>query len=357
MSTPRGYSSNRDLSEAFHDFLAACARFVFGIGTAATIIAAALLIFNASQLAGGADAATLATAAANVEMFRKVLLVGVLGMAIGSTYLFWGEEILGAIQLILAGIMYFVPLLLAETIAGASPTPPAHNALLALQHGGIALGVIGFVVLVVDVANRTRERIQNGTRADQLKYGKGVKEESDRQNVFLGKCWQLPFCRKFVREKCPIYHSRRTCWKEKVGCMCEEEVIRQAMANRTIPKDQLLAANMIPRNARLTFDQKKERCRSCVIYNEHQRHKYRAILPLVVLFFAGFYLLFRLPLLTGTQRVVGRLDELIHVGTLGATGGHQTPGVFVEMLLIVLVIVMLSYAMKVLEFMIFRLKI
>ena len=58
--------------------------------------------------------------------------------------------------------------------------------------------------------------------------------------------------------------------------MCEEDVIRGAMEGRVISKDALVAATMIPRNNKLTIAQKKERCKTCVIYNEHQKHKYRA---------------------------------------------------------------------------------
>src|SRR5205823_3893098 len=123
-------------------------------------------------------------------------------------------------------------------------------------------------------------------KKDTLKYGKGIKEEQNIRNTFMGKCWQLPYCRKFVRERCLIYHSRRTCWKERVGCMCEEEVIRNAMENRTIPKDAVAAAKYIPVNNRITMAQKRERCRQCVIFNEHLKHQYRLFLPVTVAAFA-----------------------------------------------------------------------
>src|SRR5262249_14119457 len=151
---------------------------------------------------------------------------------------------------------------------------------------------VGLGAVLFDVITRVRIRVREGARADQLKYGKGVKEEKDIRNVLLGRCWQLPYCRKFVRERCPIYHARRTCWKERVGCMCEESVIRNAMSGRVIPADAVAAAKFIPQNHKLTMEQKKERCRQCVIYLEHQKHKYKLAMPAAIGGMAVVYIVF-----------------------------------------------------------------
>jgi hypothetical protein len=227
----------------------------------------------------------------------------------------------------------------------------------AVQQGGMIYGMIAVGVTVADVLMRVKDRAKVGTKMDQLKYGRGVKEEKDKQNILLGKCWQLPFCRKFVRERCPIYHAKTTCWKELVGCMCEESVIRNAMENRPIPKDALLAAQMIPRNNKLTMAQKRERCKTCVIYNEHQRHKYKVYMPLTFLGFAGVYILLRTPLLAATEALLSNINGVVQTGTLGHAAQFVPPHAFVEMLLIVVFIVALSYTMKVLEYMIFKAKV
>jgi hypothetical protein len=227
-----------------------------------------------------------------------------------------------------------------------------------LQTGGLLFGVIAIVVLVGDISSRAKDRFRVGAKADQLKYGKGVKEEGDKQNVFMGKCWQLPFCRKFVREKCPIYHSKRTCWRELVGCMCEEEVIRGAMENRVISKDALVAATMIPRNNKLTAGQKKERCKTCVIYNEHQKHKYRASVWGVLAGSVGLYFLLHYPLLLATKGLIGGMSKVLngmmyHPDAAAAAAADW----FAEGLLIVFFILGISYAMKLLEYLIFTLKV
>jgi flagellar biogenesis protein FliO len=239
-----------------------------------------------------------------------------------------------------------------------SNNSPAYGAALsAIQLGGSVYGLIAIVVTAADVIVRVKSRAKNGVKSEQLKYGRGVKEESDRQNVLLGKCWQLPFCRKFVRERCPIYHAKRTCWKELVGCMCEEAIIRNSMENRPIPKDELLAAQMIPRNNKLTIAQKKERCRSCVIFNEHQRHKYKVYMPAVVLGYVAAYILLRVPLLAATEALLTAINKVVQASTLNRGGNFTPPHAFVEMLLAVFFVIALSYSMKILEFAIFRAKV
>jgi hypothetical protein len=219
------------------------------------------------------------------------------------------------------------------------------------------LGAISLLVLAIDGFSKMRVRSRQGWKADQLRYGKGVKEEVDRQNVFMGKCWQLPFCRKFVRERCPIYHARRTCWRELTGCMCEEEVIRNAMENKPIPKDQLMAATYIPRNMKLSVEQKKERCRSCVIYNEHQKHKYKVAMPATLLGFAAVYGLFHAPLISIVSGFITMLDRIIGKVTLAQKTTLDQPTLFQELLLACFMIVLLAYAMKVLEYLFFKLKV
>lgn len=344
-----------DLSEGFQEFLDGAAKLVFWLGALATLISVGLLVFTCFRVGDAAAGAAMADAAKNVQVLQKILMAGTLALAIGASVTFWGEEILGAILLVVAGALYFAPLYMPSFLQNSSDQV-VGQAMGALQQSGSLLGTIALIVLLVDITGRVRDRVKTGTKADQLKYGKGVKEEKGTQNVFLGKCWQMPFCRKFVRERCPIYHSKRTCWKELVGCMCEEQVIRNAMENKPIPKDALLAHKMIPRNHRLTDAQKKERCHSCVIYNEHQRQKYKASVPVIVGGFLLGYAVLHGVLIGITANVLDNINKVVQKGTLGAAT-YSPPPFFVEMLLAVMFVVALTYTMKIVEFLIFRAKV
>ncbi|CAN5403141.1 hypothetical protein BH11ARM1_BH11ARM1_10860 [soil metagenome] len=346
-------SRGTDLADTFQEFLGGCAKFLLGAGGLAMLIGLGFVIFTATS----ADKTQTAAALHNVEIFKTMLSIGALAVAVGGSFLFWGEEIFVGVQLMGAALMYFFPLYF-PMIVGQPPNPQVYGACAAaIQEGGTIYGLVAIIVTIADIIVRTRDRMKNGAKADQLKYGRGVKEEKDRQNIILGKCWQLPYCRKFVRERCPIFHAKTTCWKELVGCMCEEAVIRNAMENRPIPKDALLAGNMIPRNNKLTVAQKRERCRSCVIYNEHQRHKYKVYMPALVGGFVVAYVLLRIPLLAATSELLGQINGVVKAGSLGHAAEFAPPQAFVEMLLAVFFIIGLTYSMKTLEFMIFKAKI
>jgi len=358
----RGDGSSRGLSEAFHDFLTAAAKLMMYLGLVLGLGSVIFLIYTASVFNGGGGGnASEPQALSNIDLFHKLVIAGLMAAGVGSTFLFWGEELLGAIQVVLAALLYFAPLILTSALGIQAENRVVQASLGTIQSGGMIFGILAIGVLVVDIANRMKMRVQQGAKADQLKYGKGIKEEKDRQNVFLGKCWQLPFCRKFVRERCPIYHAKRTCWREQVGCMCEEQVIRDAMEGKVIPKDQVAAANYIPQNNKLTVQQKRDRCKQCVIYNEHQKHKYRAALPATILFFAVFYLIFRGILLGATEGIVRSMNGI--VGRLTFTNPNSkgpesiVSQPFQELLLICVLIILLAYALKLLEYLIFKLKI
>jgi hypothetical protein len=360
MSKARGIgpAPTREISEGLVEFLSGVARLLMIAGAIALIIGAGFLIYTCVIFSGSPAPTNIDQALNNIGIFDKFVLGGVLALGVSSTYLFWGESILAGIQLVSAAFLYLSPLILTSAGLVTGDSKPAAAALESLSRGGLLLGLIGIAVLVIDLSIRAKTRARQGWKLDQLRYGKGVKEEVDRHNVFLGKCWQLPFCRKFVRERCPIYHARRTCWKELTGCMCEEEVIRNAMESKPIPKDALMASTYIPRNMKLTFEQKRERCKSCVIYNEHQKHKYKALMPTILLAFAGVYLGLHTVLIRAVGGIIGTLDQLMGKALLrpGAAQLEQ-PTAFKELLLVCLLIVGLAYAMKLLEYVIFKLKV
>ncbi|MBM3495515.1 MAG: hypothetical protein FJX72_14510 [Armatimonadetes bacterium] len=187
----------------------------------------------------------------------------------------------------------------------------------------LILIVPGVGLAVYDIIRRVLES-SRGERVDltSMQYGGGTKEIAPAGDAIIGAlaaCWQLPFCRESLRVRCPIYHLKRRCWRERVGCMCEEATIRQSLAHffdvapktgnldfatglevggaaqtessvPTGPKSDVIRVPeirkdqvRIPYNRTMPAQGKRERCRNCVIYNEHQRHKYQITAPIIVL--------------------------------------------------------------------------
>lgn len=366
---PQKFGPASDLEDTFGGILDAVAKICLYGGLLAMLVGVIFLLTTYQVFAGGGSEASIAQGMNNIELLSKVLFAGCVCAMVGSTYIWWGEETLGVFQLLVGGALWSTPLWVPSMLGSGNGkgAEVAGKAIGAVSMGGTIFAGLAIIVLVVDIAIRVKQRAQQGSKSDQLKYGKGVKEEDAPKNVLMGKCWQLPFCRKFVREACPIYHAKRTCWREKVGCMCEEEVIRKAMTGTntgTISKDSVAAARFIPVNNRLTMEQKKERCRMCVIYNEHQKHKYKLWLPVVVAGFALFYVLFRTQLIETTGTIMTRMDRLVSGLTLSsqktptaAAAAQSGNAAFTEILLICLMIVILAYVLKMLEYVIFKLKI
>jgi hypothetical protein len=237
-----------------------------------------------------------------------------------------------------------------------------QQAMGSLSFAGLVLGTGAIVYQLVDVSIRVRQRIKYGGREEALKQTEVKEEEDEVRNVFFGKCWQLPFCRKFIRQSCPIFHSRRTCWRERVGCMCEESVILDALQGKVIPRDSLAAAKYIPVNTRLSAEQKAERCRNCVIYNEHQRHKYQLLLPAAIALTALAYIVLHDGLLHGVHRALLDIDSAFSkfAFTTAETGKQAVataPGFMDEVMLILAMLFVLAQLVKAIEFAVFKLKI
>ncbi|MCH7945037.1 MAG: hypothetical protein IIC73_03360 [Armatimonadetes bacterium] len=327
------------------------------------LVSVSLLVYTASAGPAGTDQ-MIQQAQSNVAMFGRLALIGGMAGAAGLTWILWGEETLGVLQVIVGAALYFSPTFLPGMF-GMKANPIVESALQAIATAGAPIAVIGVLVIVTDLIIRMKTRVQEGARANQLKFGRGMREERDIRNVFLGKCWQLPYCRKFVRERCPIYHSRRTCWKEQVGCMCEESVIQNAMEGKVIPSDIIAAAKYIPRNARLTPGQKFERCKVCVIYNEHQKHKYQLALPTAALVLVGLYLALRIPIRAQVNVVLEKIDSVMSRATLGVSTtadsdiSSLTAGIipYAEVIMVACSLIIFAYMVRLIEYVFFKLQI
>ncbi len=355
-------SPKEGLGDGLMNLLDGLARFLFYIGLLAGLIGVGFLIYTYMQSSNAPADKVLQ----NIQTFSKVGIIGMLAGALGAAWVFWGEETVGPLILIVAAAMYTAPFYMPAMAPTASAE--GEGAITAVAQSAYGPAAVAIFVIILEVTARLRLRAMQGAKAETMKYGRGLKEERDVRNVFLGKCWQLPYCRKFVRERCPIYHARRTCWKERVGCMCEESVIRNAMEGKVIPSDMVAAAKFIPKNSKLTPSQKAERCRQCVIYNEHQKHKYKLYVASAFGGIGATYILIREPAGEQIKKVLMRADSSLDDITL-SQGEENTPdpeakvtsidqGVipYHEIMLVVLAVVALAYAIRLIEWATFRMK-
>lgn len=361
---PQNFNNN-PIGDSAAGFMDGLAKALFYGGAVATVIGVGILLYQIFG-SGTAGSEAIEQALKYQDYFRMAALWGVLSMSLGAAWLFWGEEVAGPIMLIIGLALAFAQAYMPAAL-GSGANQLNTNAVNFLSQSGYPAILVGIILIVADVITRARIRMIEGAKAEQMKYGKGMKEERDVRDVFMGKCWQLPYCRKFVRERCPIYHTKRTCWKERVGCMCEESVIKTAMEGKTLSKDMVAAAKFIPQNSKLSAAAKAERCRQCVIYNEHQKHKYKLFLPIIVVGVAAIYIGLR-PVLAGVIQGGLQTIDNIYKGVTLQNGKPVDPSVqatsitggtipYNEIILFVLTLVAMAYAIKVLEFLVWKLKV
>lgn len=365
MKPSKGYSPQRNAGETFWQLLEGVARGLLTLGAIAAIGAIGLLAYYHITFSGQNPPSQVAQASDLIRTFSKILTAGMIAAGLGVLIKYWREEGPAGIFMAFGLLTTFIPTILSA-VTGATPDPKLATTRVAglaaaeIQQGGILGLILGAAALIIAVGGTMRDRIRHGAKADAMKYGKGVKAETI-QNVLMGKCWQLPYCRKFVRERCPIFHAKRTCWKERVGCMCEESVIQNALQGSTIPKDSLTAAKYIPQNRQISLEQKKERCRQCVIYNEHQRHKYRVAVPGIFLGLIAGYLIFKPALLNLLNVLLSKTDSLVASVTFSKSGGVanriEEMSYVKEGLLICLMFITLAYLLKLAEYLFFEKKI
>lgn len=382
------------------------ARNVFYIGLIPTVGLIGYLLYGlfTGQLANTAHNKLDAHAVELISQLSTWLNISLVVTLIASLFIFYEYESFGIILVSLAaflafGLRFVVEFLFSSDSARLTAGHASQALFQELRLAAIIIGAPGAFLVIRDLITRI---VDSRSRQDltHVTYGKEVGKQEDRPQALIGAfaaCWQLPFCRDGIRVKCPIYHARTKCWKERVGCMCEENIILLAMGGEDkekghdmtgagsggfVPIGDLLTQNAektraailtrpgprgvrIPTNPHISDAAKRERCRNCVIYNEHQRQKYSFLsgpvtLIVPVLVFWQFQ-----TLLSIMGSLLSNLDSIIaHFSFTGQSGGaseitrNLSGNLPVETVLIIcMTLVLMTWAQRFLEFCVFKIKI
>lgn len=388
----------------------------------------------------------------NIHLIGTILSVASVVDVLCLTVCCWRDEGVGYLLFGIAAMLYAGMPPITQAVLDARGFKASNASGMALQMlAGLAwiylVPSIGFVL--VDFVRRLRAMSERAAiQRANMRYGADAQKvrTGKQRNVFLGRCWELPYCRDQVRVKCPIYIRRKgPCWWYKEGCMCEERIVLQAVidtdwrdktqgasqklglgqtgsesmaaatpkpappgahkpmipgaagsmypgstsprpmspgpmspgAMAPAPAGQRLSLNTAspapeshglgitaPTKRNLTQGQKRERCRNCIIYNEHQRQKYKALVWVAIIV---------LPLLLLANMswmgvmVKNIILTVAHLTSQFSLGGPNEAGkalsdatnvAAVEYIMIFcLGLVILSQVMKFIEFCCFKLKI
>jgi hypothetical protein len=194
-------------------------------------------------------------------------------------------------------------------------------------------------------------------------------EEQLGSRVYF-KCWQTPYCRDYLRMHCKAFRQKKACWRIKSGCYCDEGMILRALKKSNAGKipgfDQRFSeASGLKSN--LTAAQKRERCRQCFLYSVHQKQKYRMLSPIPFVIVAwllwqynGLVLGWLSTAMRLVDRFVSQVSFLPDAGKAVTNHWANAPSTSTTaewLFLICLALVVLTYMLRFLEFMIFDLQI
>ncbi len=263
------------------------------LGLAVTALAAAYVAYGVlTAFPGGqppADPALRAAVTARFALGLRALVWGAGILAIAGGWRFRGEAAAGYL-LALAGaaLLWGAPAAVPYLFPAGYPEGPLLLGDAARRSGALCAGV-GALLLIVHLAGRVGD-VLAGRRSRSVEVPHDP-EWVPRPGMVPLRCWQTGFCRPYVREFCPRFQEKTPCWRRKEGCFCEERIVFRARELRQGAADfyarMRTSLSGAPRT--LTPSEKRERCRTCPIYGEHQRFKYRLAVPFA--FAAAFAIL------------------------------------------------------------------
>lgn len=253
--------------------------YIGGAGVAASLIFLALQLFGGKEVAVTLGSKVVSNVNTAGLMFGVMLVIA----AFGGIFAIWTQKGAGIAMTAIGLLVYFgVPFLVRSQFGILGPnnnsmaTYAASQLISGCYIGGIGTAVIGLlkylievILWIVEMPDRMMQKANVGT---------GQQMEAAQQRVAqnanaLSPCWSLPFCREVIRKQCPAYLARKTCWKFKRGCYCDDEMIARIIRGESLEKIK----------APTKMSQlRKPPCGRCYIYMEHQSHKFRMISPLTI---------------------------------------------------------------------------
>ena len=360
------------------------------------------------QLANASAGPEAAHALVVIQQTSFWLNISLAVAIICSLFLYWDEDSLGYVLLGLGALLAFglkfsIDFLFSSDAAKLTNNPASLALLAEMKLAGMMIGVPGMLLVLKQLVQRVIDsRAQDLT---QVTYGKDTVKSNERPQALVGAfaaCWQLPFCRDALRPNCPIFLAKTKCWKEQVGCMCEENVMLLAMggedrssgvnlvaagegkapaAGGFVPIGDLITQNSqktrasmtfrttssgvkIPTNPHLSSMQKLRRCHNCIIFNEHQRQKYQLFsgpvtlaVPVIVMWQFQNLLALVESLMRGIDGMIGHLSFSGNANSAGSITQAINGSVPVESLILgCLTIVAMTWAQKILEYCVFKLR-
>lgn len=313
------------------------------------------------------------THARNLEMLTRVLIIASIVLSIGVLGRYYDRMEGGAALVVLGLALAFGMPFVIDSFGG--PEAGLPKALrefgnprgylksqfqfsgLAMTALGMAQLIIHAVLFVLDFKNRRPQ-----ANPEAQKTASQVRKTQDR---FLGKCWQLPFCRDTDKELCPVRHHGAPCWRHGRGCYCDQNIILAISGGEYAASRG--AAGYLSRSATVvrpkTLSEKREQCLQCPVYLHHQGQKLKLFTGLFFVALIGGLVFYWSSVKTLWPTAVHALGRATSGFTFGAEAG-KVPQWALELgnlqmymwfFMSIIFILVVAYALNAIEWILFRL--
>lgn len=302
----------------------------------------------------------------NLNIMGQIMAAsGALG-AICLVVVTYEEAAYAAIAGILGlGYMFGVPLMVAGQVQ--SQAQQAGETILKWSNatGQVMLVIVG-LRMFLEIVNFIKEAPRRREKLVEVQGLEKPKHVSRGPAWRLSRCWEMPYCHEAIKEMCPAYQARRSCWRIRQGCNCDptmiEALIRAGGATRgkgdtsdgKVAQEAYMRSDL-EADIKLGEGERTRECNVCPIFNEHQRQKFNLLNPIIIIaaivgLLAAYPIMKKLYVLSITG-----LSQLASQMTYGASesvsqwiGRLDSPAVWVFFYVIVGLVVM-SYVLKFVE--------
>jgi hypothetical protein len=275
---------------------------------------------------------------------------------------FYDEAVGQALSVLGAGVYFGAPEVFGRVIG--SLNGPAVGVVAGIVQQFALVGVICLAPGLVLVVRDCILRIWRGVsvrRVLEARWG-DEKRLKSKKPKFYGSCWDMSFCREFVRRVCPAFQAKKPCWRVKVGCYCDEHTILMAMAGEGDGNESYkgilhsLGLDGQSKKPQVSAKVKRARCRRCGIYSEHQRQKYRVFSPMVFPSVTLALYLFYGQISAYVVQALEKTDKFVSFLTYKAVDSFSIATdqrMIVNLAVVWLGIIIVSYTLRTLEYLIF----
>ncbi len=183
------------------------------------------------------------------------------------------------------GVMFGLPLMVAGQVSSQAAQAGQIITRWANATGEMMLFVVG-ARMFIEIVNFIREAPARRARIDELQGFEKPKPSTTRRPWYrLARCWEMPYCHEAIREMCPAYKARKSCWRIGQGCNCDPHLIETLLrrgAGKEIGQQDATYVRTDLTDGRAAGVKRTRQCRECPIFNEHQRDKFRVFNPLII---------------------------------------------------------------------------